>query len=101
MNSGTIAFWVLVASSAIACLSVLLKLTWWKSSIGYWLFFMTAVLGVLCLFIFSLQLDFWPKWVREQARAIIYGSLAFVMWLLIIDIWRKNLHHWAWSKDDD
>lgn len=100
MNSGTIAFWGLAVSAFLAWLSIVLKLTWWKSSIGYWFFILTAVLGSLCLFIFTLQIDIWPDWVEQQARAIIYGSLAFVLWLLIIDIWRKNPHHWAWSKDD-
>lgn len=98
MDSGTISFWVLAVSVLAAWLSVVLKLTWWKSSIGYWFFSVTGLMGLCCVFIFTLQIDLWPEVVEDHARAIIYSSLAFVFWLLVVDIWRKNWHHWAWSK---
>lgn len=100
MNSGTIAFWALTIFSILAWLSVVIKLCWWKFSLGYWLFYVTAVLSLLGIFIFTLQLHIWPRPIEDHARAIIFGSMAFAMLLLVIDIWRKNWHHWAWSKED-
>ena len=100
MDSGKIAFWVLTASAIIAWLSVILKLTWWKATVGLWFFVITGVFVFEMAFIVTLQLDRWPEYIKDNARAIIYGSLAFVLWLLIIDIWRQNWHRWAWSKDD-
>ena len=100
MNSGTVAFWVLAGSAILSFISVLLKLTWWRSTIGCWFFLVTATIAGLNFFIFTLQLDWWPKWIETQARAIIYSTMAIPFLLLTIDIWRKNRHHWSWSKDD-
>jgi hypothetical protein len=100
MDSGTIAFWVLSGSAFLAFVSVLLKLTWWKYTIGVWFFMVTGIFAFLLFFIFTLQLGFWPEPVRDQARAIIYGMLAIPFLVLVVDIWRKNPHHWAWSKDE-
>lgn len=101
MDSGTVAFWILFGSVVLAFISVLLKLTWWKYTIGIWFFLVTGVFAFLTLFIFTLQLDLWPDAVQDQARAIIYGMLSVPFLLLVADIWRKNRHHWAWSKDDE
>lgn len=101
MDSGTVAFWILASSVALAFISVLLKLTWWKYTIGIWFFLVTGTLTFLTFFIFTLQLDLWPDAIKDQARAIIYGVLSVPFLLLVVDIWRKNRHHWAWSKDAD
>lgn len=100
MDSGTIAFWVLAVSAFLAWLSVVIKLAWWKSTIGYWFFIVTGTVGLLCAFIFTLQMDWWPDVIKNNARAIIYSSLALVFLLLVTDIWRKNPRHWAWSERD-
>lgn len=100
VDSGTIAFWVLTASAIIAFLSVILKLKWWRSTIGWWFLVVASTVVALTFFIFTLQLDWWPDWIKDQARAIIYGILSVPFFLLTIDIWRKNRHHWSWSKDD-
>lgn len=99
MDSGTIAFWVLSTMAMAAWLSVVLKLTWWKSTVGYWFFWFVSVVVFLCGFIFTLQIDWWPDTVEDNARAIIYSSLATVLLALVIDIWRKNPHHWSWTKE--
>ncbi|HSW91314.1 MAG TPA: hypothetical protein VLG09_01550 [Candidatus Saccharimonadales bacterium] len=65
-----------------------------------WFFILTGVVAFLMTFIFTLQLDLWPDPIKNQARAIIYGTLAFPLFFLVVDIWRKNPHHWSWSKDD-
>lgn len=100
MDSGTVAFWVLMGAAAGAFLSVVLKLKWWTSTIGWWFCTVSGTVVALTAFIFTLQLDIWPDWIKDQARAIIYGILSIPFFLLIIDIWRKNRHHWAWSKDE-
>lgn len=100
VDSGTIAFWVLTASATIAFLSVVLKLKWWKSTIGWWFLVVASTVVALMFFIFTIQLDWWPDAVKEQYRAIIYSGLSVPFFLLTIDIWRKNRHHWSWSEDD-
>lgn len=101
MDAETYAFWALAVCSAIAWLSVVLKLTWWKSTVGIWFFILSGVMGLNAAFIFTLQLKIYPRWIEDQARTIIYASLAFVLLLLVINIWRKNWHRWAWSKEED
>ena len=100
MDAGTYAFWALGLGAAAAFLSVILKLTWWKSTVGLWFFILAGVMGFIMGFIFLLQLQVLPQWLVEQTRLIIYGLLAIVMWGLVVDIWRKNWHHWSWTKDD-
>lgn len=97
---GTYAFWALAASAFLALVSILLKLKWWRYSMGYWLLILAGEICFITLFIFFLQIGLVPKFAREQYRLIIYGSLMLVILWLIFDIWRKNWRHWAWSEED-
>lgn len=100
MDTGTVAFWFLAAVSLILWLSVLTKLKWWLLTIGWWFLLLASVLCFVTMFIFFLQMKWVPEWMVTQSRAIIYGVVGCTLILLIIDIWRKNRHHWAWSNDD-
>jgi len=101
MDAGTYAFWSMALSAFIAFLTVVLKLKWWKYSLGKWLVIFTGLFTSLCIFIFLLQLGMFTGFVRDQARALMYGWFTLVIVFLIADIWRKNWTHWAWSKDDE
>jgi hypothetical protein len=98
---GTYAFWGLSATVLLAWLSVVIKLKWWTEAIGRWLFILSGELVFLCSFIYALQIDLVPEFFRVQYRLIIYGTLGLVVLWLIVDIWRKNWHHWAWSREED
>lgn len=101
MSAGTYAFWGLAISATLTWLSVVLKLTWWRSTIGVWFFAISVVMGLVAAFIFTLQLGIYPQWIVQQARAIIYSSVSLVLLALAVDIWRKNWNRWAWSKEDE
>lgn len=101
MDTGTYAFWFLAISAIALWLSVLLKLKWWRSTIGWWFLLLASVVCFITLFIFLLQLKIMPQWAIDQSRAIMYSVLGFTLVLLSVDIWRKNRHHWAWSDDDE
>jgi hypothetical protein len=98
--AGTYSFWFLAISSILALITVLIKLKWWEYSLGYWLLLLTGILVFLCGFIFLLRTGILPEAIRNEAQFIIYGTLGIAVCLLIIDIWRKNLRHWAWTKEE-
>lgn len=101
MDTGTYSFWFLAISAIILWLSVLLKLKWLRSTIGWWFLLLANVVLFITLFIFLLQLNVMPQWAVEQSRAIMYSVLGLTLVLLSFDIWRKNRHHWDWTKDDE
>lgn len=100
MDAGTYAFWFFAIACWLAFTSVAIKLKWWKYSLGYWFFISQGCMAFIALFIFLLQIGAVPDWARAQARFFIYGPIGVVKLALVVDIWRKNIHHWAWSKDD-